>query len=54
MQLIGVVPTDPAVLARMGELYDSEGDKGQAFQYHYDVSSDKMTALQRIVQGQFL
>lgn len=38
MQLIGVVTSDPSVLARMGELYDNEGDKSQAFQYYYDVS----------------
>ena len=38
MQLIGVVPSDPSVLARLGELYDNEGDKSQAFQYYYDVS----------------
>jgi hypothetical protein len=37
MQLIGVVPSDPSVLARLGELYDNEGDKSQAFQYYYDV-----------------
>lgn len=39
MQLIGVVPTDCAVLARMGEIYDNDGDKSQAFQYYYDVSA---------------
>lgn len=37
MQLIGVVPTDCSVLARMGEIYDNDGDKSQAFQYYYDV-----------------
>lgn len=37
MQLIGVAPTDTSVLARTGEIYDSEGDKSQAFQYYYDV-----------------
>ncbi|KPP59966.1 intraflagellar transport protein 88-like, partial [Scleropages formosus] len=34
MQLISVTPTDPRVLAKLGELYDSEGDKSQAFQYY--------------------
>ena len=38
MQLIGIVPTDAAILQRLGEMYDAEGDKSQAFQYHYDVS----------------
>nr|XP_021524976.1 intraflagellar transport protein 88 homolog [Aotus nancymaae] len=28
------VPTDPQVLAKLGELYDREGDKSQAFQYY--------------------
>ena len=38
MQLIGIVPTDATILQRLGEMYDNEGDKSQAFQYHYDVS----------------
>ena len=38
MQLISVVPSDPKLLARVGDLYDSEGDKSQAFQYYFDVS----------------
>ena len=37
MQLIGVVPSDANILQRLGEMYDQEGDKSQAFQYHYDV-----------------
>lgn len=37
MQLISVVPTDSHALAKLGELYDSEGDKSQAFQYYYEV-----------------
>ena len=41
MQLIGIVPTDPAILARLGELYDNEGDKSQAYQYHYEVCMGK-------------
>lgn len=38
MQLISVVPTDSKALSKLGELYDSEGDKSQAFQYYYEVS----------------
>lgn len=38
LQLLGVVPTDAGILQRMGEMCDAEGDKSQAFQYHYDVS----------------
>ena len=37
MQLVSTVPTDPAVLSRLGEIYDGEQDKSQAFQYHYEV-----------------
>lgn len=37
MQLISVVPTDSHALAKLGELYDNEGDKSQAFQYYYEV-----------------
>ncbi|OXB57385.1 hypothetical protein ASZ78_011020 [Callipepla squamata] len=36
MQLISVVPTDPHVLSELGKLYDSEGDKSQAFHYYYE------------------
>lgn len=39
LQLLGIVPTDACILKRMGEMCDAEGDKSQAFQYHYDVSS---------------
>lgn len=37
-QANNLAPTDPAILAKLGDLYDSEGDKSQAFQCHYDVS----------------
>ena len=37
MQLVSLVPTDPGVLQRMGELYDAEDDRSQAFQYYYEV-----------------
>ena len=43
MQLITVTPTDPQVLAKLGELYDSEGDKSQAFQYYQEVSHSQHT-----------
>uniref|UniRef100_A0A3Q3XBH9 Uncharacterized protein n=1 Tax=Mola mola TaxID=94237 RepID=A0A3Q3XBH9_MOLML len=36
MQVISVTPTDPQALAKLGELYDNEGDKSQAFQYYYE------------------
>ena len=37
MQLVSLVPTDPAALAKLGEIYDGLQDKSQAFQYHYEV-----------------
>ena len=42
MQLVSVVPTDPSVLSKLGEVYDSEQDKSQAFQYHFEVGILKM------------
>ena len=39
MQLISLVPTDPGILQRLGEMYDSDNDRSQAFQYHYEVRS---------------
>ncbi|KAA0715858.1 Intraflagellar transport protein 88 -like protein [Triplophysa tibetana] len=36
MQLTSVTPTDAQVLAKLGDLYDNEGDKTQAFQYYYE------------------
>lgn len=36
--LISVVPTDPGVLARMGDMFVRDGDKSQAFQYYSEVS----------------
>ena len=38
MQLVSLVPTDPAALSKLGEIYDSVQDKSQAFQYHYEVT----------------
>lgn len=37
MQMISIVPTDPKILAKLGKLYDNEGDKSQAFHYYYEV-----------------
>lgn len=36
-QVITLVPTDPYLLAKIGDMFESEGDKQQAFQYHSDV-----------------
>lgn len=33
-----LVPSDPAILLKLANLYDVEGDKSQAFQCHYDVN----------------
>merc|ERR550539_1788188 len=35
-QVIGLVPSDPVILQKMGALFDNEGDKQQAYQYHFD------------------
>lgn len=37
LQLLGLVPTDPHILQLLGRLFDSDGDKQQAYQYYYDV-----------------
>lgn len=35
--LLSVVPTDPNVLSRLGDIFDRQDDKSKAFQYHTDV-----------------
>lgn len=35
-QVIGLTPTDPAVLQKLGAIYDNDGDKQQAYQYNFD------------------
>ncbi len=42
MQLTSVTPTDAQVLAKLGDLYDNEGDKSQAFQYYYEVKKERL------------
>ena len=41
LQLLGLVPTDPGILQKMGEMFDAEGDKQQAYQYHTEVSESQ-------------
>ena len=36
LQVTTLVPTDPQILQRMGELYDDISDHSQAYQYHYE------------------
>lgn len=36
LQLLGLTPSDPVILQKMGALFDNEGDKQQAYQYHFD------------------
>ena len=36
LQFLGLVPTDPVVLQKVGNIFDAEGDKQQAYQYNYD------------------
>lgn len=55
MQLTSVTPTDAQVLAKLGDLYDNEGDKSQAFQYYYEVKNKKKaTAKSLIFQVMFV
>uniref|UniRef100_A0A915HFK5 Tetratricopeptide repeat protein n=1 Tax=Romanomermis culicivorax TaxID=13658 RepID=A0A915HFK5_ROMCU len=35
-QAHSMVHSDPSILAKLGEIYDKEGDKSQAFQCYYD------------------
>lgn len=37
-QMATLIPTDPHLLSKIGEICDNEGDKQQAFQYHSDAS----------------
>jgi intraflagellar transport protein 88 len=37
--LISVVPTDPSILGRLGRMFDTLGEKSQAFQYYSEVSA---------------
>ncbi len=63
MQLTSVTPTDAQVLAKLGDLYDNEGDKSQAFQYYYEVKKQtfflwifwgiQVTERKRIGRGSF-
>jgi intraflagellar transport protein 88 len=32
--LISVVPTDPGILSRLGNIFIKDGDRGQAFHYY--------------------
>lgn len=36
-QASSVCPTDPTILTKLAHLYETEGDKAQAFQYYYEV-----------------
>lgn len=40
-QASSLVPSDPAILSKLGDIYDSEGDKSQAFQCNYEVSEQR-------------
>jgi intraflagellar transport protein 88 len=37
--LVSITPTDAEVLARIGQLFEKEGDKPQAFHYFSEVFS---------------
>lgn len=37
LQLLGIVPTDPGILQKLGEIFESDNDKQQAYHYHFEV-----------------
>lgn len=37
MHIISVSPTDCSVLAKLGQLFDDEGDESQALHYYAEV-----------------
>jgi len=39
IQLLGVVPTDAIIEKRLGEMFDADGDKTEAYTYFYNVNS---------------
>ncbi|KAK3914387.1 Intraflagellar transport protein 88-like protein [Frankliniella fusca] len=36
LQLLGIVPTDPGILQKLGEIFESDNDKQQAYHYHFE------------------
>jgi len=38
IQLLGVVPTDALIEKRLGEMFDADGEKTDAFTYFYNVN----------------
>lgn len=54
LQLLGIVPTDAAILERLGQMCAAEGDMSQAYQYHFDVSYCVLIAICLMAgEGQF-
>jgi len=39
IQLLGIVPTDAVIEKRLGEMFDADGDKTEAFTYFYNVNN---------------
>lgn len=37
LQLLGIIPTDAGILQKLGEIFDGENDKQQAYHYHFEV-----------------
>jgi len=38
IQLLGVVPTDAVIQKRLGEMFDADGDKNEAYTYYFNVN----------------
>ena len=52
-QVIGLVPTDPAILQKMATIYDNDGDKQQAYQYYFDSYRYKTKCSRRGCENSF-
>lgn len=44
MHIISVSPTDCGVLAKLGQLFDDEGDESQALHYYAEVKGAVLSA----------
>lgn len=44
MHIISISPTDCSVLAKLGQLFDDEGDESQALHYYTEVTGAALYA----------
>lgn len=48
-QANSLAPTDPSILTKLSNIYESEQDKTQAFQCLYDVIPSKIYSLKNVI-----